>query len=218
MLKWLRYLWQNEDGFFGIGLGPSSQEKQQYGALANIGNFGTSQGEGDISASDNFFKAILSGDPTKISQVLGPSISAANKSGQEQKKTLSEFGNRSGGTNAAAQNIDTNTRSSIDQAIASLTGNAASALGASGQGLLAAGLSGHEAAFSEADTIHQQHSAQINDLFKSIASVVGGVAGGFAGGGEATPLGLSPGQISSAFGGPGSATPDNSNSVPDFLS
>ena len=101
MLKrWLWYLWFNEDGFFGIGQGPSGAEKQQYGIMSNLENFGISRGEKDITQAQDFWSAILSGDPTQISKVLGPEISAVNKQTQEAKKTASEFGNRGGGTNA----------------------------------------------------------------------------------------------------------------------
>lgn len=184
ILRWFGYLWSNEDGFFGIGMGPSSQEKQQYAGLAGIANFGTSQGEGDILTADNFWKAILSGDPTQMSKVLGPEFSGINKRGQESKKTASEFGNRGGGTNAWMQMTDDKTRSSIDELISNLTGHAASALGASGSSLLSVGASAHDAAFSQANTMQQQRSAQINDLFKSIASVAaapftGGASLGF---------------------------------------
>lgn len=174
--RWLRYLWENEDGFFGIGQGPSSAEKSQYGSLANLANFATGEGENDIASSDKFWQSILSGDPGQISKVLGPEISGVNKRGQEAKKTGAEFGNRGGGTNSRAASIDDSTRSSIDSTVSSLTGTAAGALGASGQGLLSAGASAHEGAFSAADTIQQQHAAQMNDLFKSIAAVAAPVA------------------------------------------
>ena len=88
---------------FGIGFGPSSQEKNQYGETGALANFATGEGEKDILASDNFWQAILSGDPSKISQVLGPQISGINKRAQQQKKTAGEFGNRGGGTNAGMQ-------------------------------------------------------------------------------------------------------------------
>lgn len=163
--------------FFGIGEGPSSQEKDQFGSLGALANFGTSEGEKNTLSSDDFFRSILSGDSSKIGQVLGPEISAVNKQGQQAKKTASEFGNRGGGTNAGNQQIDDKSRSSIDQMISDLTGKAASALGASGSSLLAAGANAHAGAFEEANTIHQQHSAQINDIFKSIAEVAAGLAG-----------------------------------------
>jgi hypothetical protein len=175
---WLQHLWKNEDGFFGIGEGPSSSEKDQYGDIGNIANFATSQGESATASANNFWQSILSGDPSQISKVLGPMMSTVNKQGQQSKMTTAQFGNRGGGTNSSQQMTDDNTRTTIDSAISSLTGGAASALGASGSSLLAAGLSGHEAAFSSADTIHQQRSAQINDIFKSIASVAAAVPTG----------------------------------------
>ena len=132
MRKWLRYLWENEDGFFGIGQGSTAREKGEQGALAAIGNFGTSEGESDIMASDKFWKSILSGDPGKISQVLGPAMSGINKRGQQAKQTAAEFGNRGGGTNAGMQMTDDSTRASIDQMIAELTGKGADTLGSTG--------------------------------------------------------------------------------------
>jgi hypothetical protein len=211
MLKqWLRYLWENEDGFFGVGMGPSAAQKSEAGALGAIGNFATSEGEADITLSDKFWQAILSGDPGQIAKVLGPSMSAANKQGQQAKKTTAEFGNRGGGTNAAMQTTDSSTRSSIDEMISRLTGTGASTLGSTGSGLLSTGTSAHGAAFGADTTIHDEREAQWNDIFKSSASVIAsllGGKGGDGGGGGGTSLGsfMSPGQISSAYGGPSSA-------------
>lgn len=168
MLNFLRHLWENEDGFFGFGGGFSAREKGEQGALAAIGNFGTSEGESDIMASDKFWKSILSGDPGKISQVLGPAISGINKRAQESKKTSAEFGNRSGGTNAGMQMTDDTTRQSIDQIIAELTGTAASTLGSQGQGLLATGLGGHEAAFNAAATMQELDMQKWSGLMSTI--------------------------------------------------
>ncbi len=183
-MRWLRYLWENEDGFFGIGQGPTSEEKQQYRSLAGAANFATGQGEGDILSADNFWKAILSGDPSKISTVLGPLTSGINKRAQQQKKTAAEFGTRSGGTAAAQQEAGDQVRTEYDSIVSGLTGQAASALGASGSSLLAAGVSAHEGAFSEANTIQQQHAAQLNDIFKSISSI----ASAFVPGGDFSSL------------------------------
>jgi hypothetical protein len=202
ILTWLRWIWFNEDGLFGIGMGPSTQEKQQSGDIGDLANFATSAGESDITSANNFWQSVLSGDPSQISKVLGPLMSTVNKQGQQQKKTLAEFGNRSGGTNATAQNIDDNTRTTVDSAISSLTGNAAGALGATGSSLLSTGLSGHEAAFESADTIQKQRSAQINDIFKSIASFA---AAPFTGGASLASLTGSPsgGGFRNPFGGGG---------------
>jgi len=169
--SWLRFLWRNEDGFFGIGMGPSSAEIQQYGDTGALANFATTQGESAISSANDFWKSILSGDPSQISKVLGPAMSSANKRGQQEKMTMAEFGNRGGGTNATAQNIDTNTRTSIDSMVSGLTMRSADALGASGSSLLATGLSGHDVAFSQANTIQQQHQAKLLDIFHTIGTI-----------------------------------------------
>lgn len=168
--------------FFGIGEGPSGQETQQYGDIANLANFATGAGESDIASADTFWQAILSGDPNQIAKVLGPQISAINKQGQQSLKTASEFGNRGGGTNAFAQTTGDTTRSNVDTLIAQLTGQAGGQLGSLGSSLLSTGSSAHGQAFNEADTIHSQNLAKWNDIFNSIAQVVSGVAGGVGGG------------------------------------
>ncbi len=181
-MKLLRYLWENEDGFFGIGMAPTSEEKGLLRNLTGTSNFATGEGEGDIKLADNFWKSILSGDPNKISQVLGPQTSSINKQAQQEKKTLSEFGNRGGGTNAAAQGINDSVRTSYQSLLSGLTSGAAGALGSSGSSLLSQGIGANEGAFQEADVIHGQHAAQLNDIFKSISEIAGAFAGGFGGG------------------------------------
>jgi hypothetical protein len=154
--------------FFGIGMGPSSEEKAATGKLGGIADFATSTGESDISSASNFWKSILSGDPGQISKVLGPAMSTINKQGQQAKKTQAQFGTRSGGTAAANQMIDDTTRSSVDSMISSLTSGSASNLGTMGQGLLSTGLQGEEAVFQADLTMQQQHAAKANDIFGSI--------------------------------------------------
>jgi hypothetical protein len=173
MLKrWLLYLWTNDDGFFGIGQGPSQEQKDTSAMLTGAGTFGLGQGEGDILASDNFWKSILSNDPAQISKVLGPQMSAINKQGQQTKKTASEFGNRGGGTNAGMQAVDDTTRSSVDSMISSLTGSAAGALGQSGSSLFGQGVGATEGAFSADTTIHNEQAGKWNDIFGSIMKSV----------------------------------------------
>jgi hypothetical protein len=176
--EWLVYLWENENGFFGIGQGPSRQQQEQYGEMSNLEKFGISTGEKDISKASDFWSSILSGDPTQISKVLGPQISAINKQGQEQKKTASEFGNRGGGTNAFMQTADDRSLAAIRSMISNLTGAGASALGSLGGGLLSVGESAGTAAFSEASTIQQLNQQKWGDIFNSIGEIAG-VAGGF---------------------------------------
>jgi hypothetical protein len=167
---------------FGIGAGPSGAEKADAGLLGNAATFGTGQGESDILKAQNFWSSILSGDMSKISQVLGPEMSAVNKQGQEKKKTMAEFGNRSGGTNAVAANLDTDVMSQIRSMISNLTGSSASSLGSTGSNLLNTGVGAGTAKFGADAAIHDQNAAKWNDIFKSIGGIAGGVASFFPGG------------------------------------
>lgn len=170
---------------FGIGHGPSGDEKKEFGKLSGLADFATSHGEGDISASDNFWKSILSGDPSKISQVLGPEISGINNRAQQKKKTANEFGDRGGGTNAGNQMADDETRGEIDKMMSSLTSSAAGILGSQGSNLLGQGVGAHEGAFQESNIIHDQNQSKWDDLFKSIAQI----ASSFGGGGVSGAIG-----------------------------
>lgn len=167
---------------FGVGMGPSGEEKQQYQNLSGVSSTVANMGLGDVTQSSDFMKAILSGDPTKIGQVLGPQIKGIKQQGQQQKQTMAQFGTRSGGNTAAANNIDNTTRSTIDDLIASLTGSAVSGLSSQGTSLLGAGIQGFGDAFGQASVMQKQNSAKWNDIFKSIGDVASGVATGFSGG------------------------------------
>lgn len=105
----------------------------QTSALSSLSGSTASEGLSDVGTSGNFFRSILNGSATKV---LAPQISSIQKQGQQKLQTLSQFGNRSGGTNAAAQTAGDTTLSSINDLIASLTGTAAGALGSEGSGLL----------------------------------------------------------------------------------
>lgn len=161
-------------GIFAGGASP--EEKAMYGATANIGRFGTSAGEADISKSQDFWSAILSGDATKIATVLGPEMSAFNRQGQQRKQTTAQFGTRSGGTTGAMQTIDDATLSSIRSMISQLTGGAATSLGQMGTSLLNTGLQGTTSAFGEANIMQQQNADKWRQIFGS-AGLLGGEIG-----------------------------------------
>lgn len=159
-----------------IGGGPSPEQKAMYGATANIGRFGTSVGEADISKSQNFWSAILSGDATKIATVLGPEMSAMNKQAQERKATTAQFGTRSGGTTGAMQTLDDSTLAGIRTMISQLTGGAATQLGAMGTSLLNTGLQGTTAAMGEANILQQQNQQRWNEILMGAGITGGGIA------------------------------------------
>jgi len=116
----------------------------------NVMNFGTSVGEGDVGNASSFENDILGGDPAKIAKLLAPQIKTMQQQGQQQLATTSQFGDRSGGTNASNKKTMDTTRSNIDDMISKLTGGAASNLaniGTTEQGL---GLSANELQEKEA--------------------------------------------------------------------
>lgn len=162
---------------FGIGMGPSSQEKQQYGSLTNASNFATGLGQQDLTQSSNFMTSILSGDATKTAQVLAPQISSAKTSLQQDQKSAAQNGTRSGGTVAANNAAGDKVHANITDLIGSLTGSSASGLASTGGNLLSTGISGTQAAFGEANTLQKQREAQINDIFSSVGQVAGAAAG-----------------------------------------
>jgi hypothetical protein len=180
-------LWRNEDGFFGIDMGVSDQQKSNYGNLTNASGFATNLGEKDLGASSKFMTDILSGDVGKITQALAPQIGAAKSSAQQQNKQNAEFGTRSGGTAATTSATNDKVHSDITNLIAQLTGGAASSLGSQGSGLLTTGIAGDQAGYNIAKDMQQQKEAKFNDIISSSAQVAAGVMGGLPG----NPGGLS---------------------------
>jgi len=172
--------------FSGLFTGNSPGLSAAAGNAGNILGFGTNLGENDISAGSNFYNTLLSGDPTAIGRILGPQLSDIQQQGQQQIQTAAEFGNRSGGTNAAAQtNIDSQ-RQNAQQLISQLTGQAAGAVTNIGENALNTGLS---ATGLEGELAQQELQNQQNSILGGIFGGLGGLAGkGIAGG-----LGMIPG-------------------------
>jgi len=179
MLKFMVGMWFNllMPRFFGIGMGPSGEEKQQGKFFTDLGNYGVQQGKTDIGQAEKFWSSILSGDMGQISEVLGPEFSAINKQAQQRKQTLSQFGNRGGGTNATMQSLDDNTTSAIHSMISDLTGKAATGLTGIGEHLMNTGVESGSEAFSIDKTLHDQNAAKWKDIFNSISSIIGAVGG-----------------------------------------
>lgn len=127
-------------GFFSSLFGGSNPTlSSAIGKFGQIGGFATGLGEKNVAQGSKFFSDIVSGDPTKQARALGPEISSVQGQKQQQLKSMAEFGNRSGGTNAAAQMAGDTARASINNMIASLLGTSASALTSSGSSLLSTG-------------------------------------------------------------------------------
>jgi hypothetical protein len=170
------------------GSNPTLQGDQNN--AGGIEGFGTSVGEGDIGNASSFYNDLLAGDPAKTAQVLAPQISNITGQGQQQKKTISEFGNRSGGTNSQAQTIDDTTRANIDKMVSTLTGQAAAGDASLGTSTLATGLTANQV---QADEALQQQKNQQSSLLGGLISggvsaagdaLTGGISGLFSGGGS----------------------------------
>ena len=121
-------------GIFDLTSGdPTANEGHQ---LAGLSGFETGTGEGLETAGAGFDESLLSGDPTKISSALAPEISTGQQQVEQAALGNANFGNRSGGTNAATQNAEAKNRGNIIDLEGGLqSGAASSALGA-GSGLL----------------------------------------------------------------------------------
>jgi len=155
------------------GAAPGLDSAQQ--TASGMAGFGTGVGEGAVQSGLGFQEDLLSGNQAKEAQLLAPEIGNIQKQGQQQIQTAGEFGNRSGGVNAAAQNnIDTQ-RSSVNDMVAKLTGNAANSVASTGEGLLGIGLSASEAQAREAQ---QKLENEKNSIFgQGVSSGLGSLEG-----------------------------------------
>lgn len=135
-------------------------------SLLNTGSQATGQGFADTGDASNFFHSILNGDTSKV---LAPQISSIQKQGQQKLQTLSQFGNRSGGTNAEAATTGDTTRSSINDMVSSLLGTSASGLASLGSNLLNTGTN----ATGQGAQISLQNKSMIDQLLNSVGSGAG---------------------------------------------
>lgn len=178
-----------------FGLGGSSTTTDRgtqlgsWGQLGNLGGYGTNQGEKNTNQAADFYSDILSGDPTKQAAAIAPEASVIEGQAEQQKKTQSEFGNRSGGTNATDQMIDTNAKSSVQNLINSLLPQAAAGLTQIGGEQLNLGESAESTLASDTESAREADTQQQNMLGGGIASLlkggIGSVFEGLAGGGGA---------------------------------
>jgi hypothetical protein len=128
----------------GIFTGASPTLTSDENQADQVAGFGTSVGEGDISAASGFDNELLSGNQADISKLLAPQISGITGQAQQDKNALAQFGNRSGGNNAKAQTIDDKTRGSINDMISKLTATGASGDASQGTSTLGLGLNANQ--------------------------------------------------------------------------
>jgi hypothetical protein len=189
------------------------------GNAGNINGFGTAVGEGDISAASGFYNDLLSGNQAKEAQLLAPEIGTIQSEGQQANQTAAQFHNRSGGTNASAQQNMDKQRSSVNDMIAKLTGGAASGLANIGENALSTGLRANEVQSGE--TQQKQKNRQgslLSGIINGAADAgldyaTGGLAAAGGGGGGEAQSWAPPGFLSATGNGLGLATDDELGDV-----
>jgi hypothetical protein len=142
-------------GFFG---GSNPTLNSQISGLGQIGATQSGIGATDTSAASTFFQNILAGNTKSIA----PQINSIQKQGSEKLKTLSEFGNRSGGTNSEAATTGDKTTASINDFMKSLLAGSANSLASIGSSATNAGLSAYQ---NQANDSQQQLANWKNSLF-----------------------------------------------------
>ena len=111
-----------------------SQELQNYGRLDASGSNNADAGAANTGTASKYFSNILSGDPTAVASAAAPTTNAVNAEENQQKEQISNFGNRSGGTNAATQSLTTNGIGKIADTVEGARSTAAGAEGSIGAG------------------------------------------------------------------------------------
>lgn len=86
-----------------------------------------------------WFSDILSGDQAKIGKALAPEFAAIQGQKQQNQNTTAQFGNRSGGNNAAMQRSGDKARAAENDMVSRLTGQAANTMVGAGTTLLGQG-------------------------------------------------------------------------------
>lgn len=166
---------------FGLGQGITGEQKDSYQGIYGNAGYASNLGQNLLNQGTDFMSSILSGDPTKVSQVLAPQITGIKDRAQQQKNQIAEFGNRSGGMNSAASGIDTDVNRQITDLVGTLTGNAATNLEGVGSNLLSQGSQGFDNSFLAASQMQKQNASKWNDIIGSIAGVGSGVLGALPG-------------------------------------
>lgn len=195
-----------------LGGNPTQKEQNQFGDLSN---FETGTGESGINAAQGYYGGILSGNPEEIAQTLAPEISAGQGQVEQNALQNAQFGNRSGGTNAATQAAQSQERGNIINLIGGLQQGAAAGEAGIGENMLPQASSnlGSEAGLAEQN--RQRESADVGGIAQGVADIAMPFLGGM--GASADPYEtLYNAQNSQS--GVGSSLEPSTSSVDDLLS
>jgi len=108
--------------------------------LGSIAGYSSNVGQQGTNAALGYDKGILSGDPAQVAMTLAPETKTLQDQAQQNKNTVSQFGNRGGGMNAVMAGLDDATRAKFIQLLDGLRQGAAQNLGqiglaSTGQGI-----------------------------------------------------------------------------------
>jgi hypothetical protein len=142
------------------------------------------KGAAGLDQAGNYFSAIASGDPAKMSAVLAPQISTIEGQTSQKVNTLGEFTGRSGGTASAQVSAETEAGTAVQnlfdllgpeamKEVAAIGGTQA-ALGESAVGMAesAAATAGSEAGNARPGDVAQQQAQQAA-VMQALASLAG---------------------------------------------
>ena len=150
-------------GFWGgLFAGQNDNLNNDLSGSKQTGDYASGLGQSSTSKGLKWFSDILSGDQSKISKALAPEFGLIQGQKQQQKNTTAQFGNRSGGNNAAMQRLDDKARAEQGDLVSRLQGGAAGTLTSAGMGLINTGLNAENL---NAQLSQEQMSNWQNSLF-----------------------------------------------------
>jgi hypothetical protein len=183
-------------------MGPTSNTKANQGNVSNATNSLNSLAQnaggggqqalnkffGATAGPENFWKTILSGNPTAIMQLMGPSITASNANYDAATNQVNTQMARGGGQVSADANIATQKAGAINNLIQSAQPQAAeqltnlaslfsqTAIGETGEAISGYGSSAQASLGQEQVNLQQQQ--MLNQLIAGLAQGAGSAAGG----------------------------------------
>jgi len=150
-------------GFWSSLFGGSNDSlNKDLSSTGQTGDFASGLGQSSTGKGLKWFSDIMSGDQSKITKALAPEFAAIQGQTQQQKNTTAQFGNRSGGNNAAMQRLGDRARAAQTDLVGKLQSGAANTLTSAGMGLINTGLNAN---MENAELSQQQMSNWQNSLF-----------------------------------------------------
>ncbi len=150
------------------------------------------RGQQDTEKASKYYSDILSGDPTKVMAAVAPESKAIADQTDQQKQAIARTGNRTGGTNALSQDLNTKATAAVGDIVNKARAGAAggvertgaqftgTGVAETGEGIGATATAGSDAlglysAAAQSRQISQQiHDAAVQQWADLISSLVVG--------------------------------------------